>query len=93
MRKPDSISKTKSRIIALVLLLLSHSTLIMSQQPTHYPKANEPVPWTLGNILIYIGGPILLFLVYYYYRKREKRKAEEKNKASASAKATTDGGG
>ena len=60
--------------ISLTILFSFIYLVTYAQQPTHYPEANEPIQWTLGNILVYIGGPVLLFIVYYYYRKWEKKK-------------------
>ncbi len=69
-----NISNTIYRGMAVIILFISQAAVIFAQEPTHYPDANEPIPPTLINILIYIGTPILLFVIYYQYRKREKKK-------------------
>lgn len=58
---------------AIALLLLSAS-VAYAQQPTHYPSGGGPVSPALINILIFIGGPILLYLGYRYYRKKSGKK-------------------
>ena len=60
--------------LALVVMLISQAAELLAQQPTHYPDDHEPIPPTLINILVFIGGPILLFVIYYYFRKREKKR-------------------
>lgn len=75
--------KTIINKVFLTALFVILPVIALAQQPTHYPKANEPIPWTLGNILLYIGGPIILFFIYYFFRRREKKKRmEEKNRKS-----------
>ena len=61
-------------LIAVVVMFISQATVALAQEPTHYPDEHEPIPPTLINILIFIGGPIFLFVIYYYFRKREKRR-------------------
>lgn len=76
MKGIKKISNTLRGLTALILMFLGHVTLALAQQPTHYPDDHGPIPPTLINILIFIGGPILLFIIYYYYRKRDKKKKE-----------------
>lgn len=80
----DKISKIIYRSLGIVMLFISQTVVAMSQQPTHYPDEHEPIPPTLINILIFIGGPLLLFVIYWHYRKRHKKKGE----AASSVKAT-----
>ena len=70
--------KSIIRKISTAVSLLLINIMTFAQQPTHYPKANDPIPWTIGNIIVYIGGPILLFVLYYYYRRWDKKKRLEK---------------
>ncbi|MEA1887816.1 MAG: hypothetical protein U9N72_11470 [Bacteroidota bacterium] len=84
----DRISKIIYRSLGFIMLFISQAVVALAQQPTHYPDEHEPIPPTVINILIFIGGPILLFVIYWHYRKREKKKVEAE--ASASAKATAD---
>ncbi|MCF8221496.1 MAG: hypothetical protein K9J25_00005 [Bacteroidales bacterium] len=78
--------RTKSKIRNTIKVLYAAFTVIITQvavyaqQPTHYPGDNDPIPPTLVNILIYIGGPLLLFLAYYYFNKKEKKKREDRRK-------------
>lgn len=60
--------------IVMFLMFISQATGVLAQQPTHYPDEHDPIPPTLINILVFIGGPIILFVIYYYYKKREKNK-------------------
>ena len=64
--------------MVVIIFIISQFSVIFAQEPTHYPDANEPIPPTLINILIYLGGPILLFVIYYNFMKREKKKKESK---------------
>ncbi|MFO7852374.1 MAG: hypothetical protein ACQERS_13600 [Bacteroidota bacterium] len=82
----DKISKIFYRSIGFLILFISQTVLALAQQPTHYPDEHEPIPPTLINILIFIGGPILLFVIYWHYRKRHKKKAD----TAASVKAKED---
>ncbi|MBN1387005.1 MAG: hypothetical protein JW965_01075 [Bacteroidales bacterium] len=75
------------RVLAVVVMFVGQVVAVMAQQPTHYPDEHEPIPPTLINILIYIGGPILLFVIYYYYRKWEKKKASANARTTADRKA------
>ncbi|MFN2380171.1 MAG: hypothetical protein ABR519_08175 [Bacteroidales bacterium] len=50
------------------------ASVAYSQQPTHYPSGGEPVSPALINILIFIGGPILLYLGYRYYKNKSGKK-------------------
>lgn len=61
------------------MLMLAYSAATLAQQPTHYPDEHEPIPLTVGNVLLYIVTPIVIFLIYYYYRKSEKKKREKEN--------------
>jgi hypothetical protein len=96
MKKRNKISKTIYRILVAMIMLSSQVSHTLAQEPSFYPDENEPIPPTVVNILIYIGGPLLLFVIYYYYRKWEKKKASSsgkptevrKAKAPSSAKAT-----
>lgn len=72
----DKISKIIYRSLGIVMLFISQTVVAMAQQPTHYPDEHEPIPPTLINILIFIGGPLLLFVIYWHYRKRHKKKGE-----------------
>ena len=73
-----NISSTIYRVLAVIILFISQAAVATAQQPTHYPDEHEPIPPTIINILIYIGGPILLFVIYYYYNKSQKKKRQEK---------------
>jgi hypothetical protein len=64
---------------AAVILMLAYSAATLAQQPTHYSGENEPIPLTVGNVLLYIVTPIILFLIYYNYRKSQKKKREKEN--------------
>lgn len=77
MKKMNNISKTIYRTLAAMIILSSQVSHTLAQEPSFYPDENEPIPPTVVNILIYIGGPILLFVIYYYFRKREKDKASK----------------
>jgi len=66
--------------LAAITLLLIQASAVFSQQPTHYPDEHEPIPLTVGNVLLYIVTPVALFLIYYFYRRRKKRELQEKNK-------------
>lgn len=68
------ISYSTYMLMALIVMFINQVTEVMAQQPTHYPDDHEPIPPTLINIIVFIGGPILLFVIYYYFRKREKKK-------------------
>ena len=78
MKESIKISTILRRIMVVIIFIISQFSVIFAQEPTHYPDANEPIPPTLINILIYLGGPILLFVIYYNFRKREKKKKEAK---------------
>jgi type IV secretory pathway VirB2 component (pilin) len=67
-------TKEIRRGLAAVALLLLSSAVTFAQQPTHYPSGGEPVSPALINILIFIGGPLLLYLGYRYYRKKSGKK-------------------
>jgi hypothetical protein len=77
MKKRDKIYRTIYTVLAAMIMLSSQVAKAMAQEPSFYPDENEPIPPTVVNILIYIGGPILLFVIYYYFRKREKDKANK----------------
>ncbi|HDZ40113.1 MAG TPA: hypothetical protein ENH59_00300 [Bacteroidetes bacterium] len=77
MKRIKKISIEAFRGLAVIMMFIIQSGLILAQQPTHYPDDHGPIPPTLINILIFIGGPILLFIIYYYYRKRDKKKKKE----------------
>ena len=68
------ISYSTYMLLSLVVMFISQATVVLAQQPTHYPDDHEPIPPTLINILVFIGGPILLFVIYYYFRKRERKR-------------------
>jgi hypothetical protein len=72
----------------MLIFFTSQAILTFAQQPTHYPDDHGPIPPTLINILIFVGGPILLFIIYYHYRKRDKvrKEAEKEMKARMKAK-------
>ena len=74
--------------LALLIFFISQAALTIAQQPTHYPDDHGPIPPTLINILIFVGGPILLFIIYYHFRKRDKirREAEKQMKAKMEAR-------
>ena len=78
MKKMKNISNTIYRGMAVIILFISQAAATIAQQPTHYPDEHEPIPPTIINILIYIGGPILIFVIYYYYNKSQKKKRHEK---------------
>jgi len=59
-------------ILGTVLFLLP-GNLLSGQQPTDYPSGGEPFTPTLGNILVYIGGPVLMYLIYRWYKRRKTR--------------------
>lgn len=61
---------------AAIMLMLAYSAAALAQQPTHYPDEHEPIPLTVGNVLLYIVAPIALFLIYYFYRKSQKKKRD-----------------
>ncbi len=65
--------------ISLTAIFLLTAIITLAQQPTHYPDEHEPIPLTVGNVLLYIVTPIVLFLIYYYYRKSQKKKREKEN--------------
>lgn len=67
------------RVLAVLVLLMLMKVGLYAQQPTHYPGEHEPIQPTLVNLLIFVGGPILLFVIYYYYRKRQKAKSRERD--------------
>jgi hypothetical protein len=73
MKQIKRTEEIRKGLAAVALLLLSASATY-SQQPTHYPSGGEPVSPALINILIFIGGPILLYLGYRYYRKKSGKK-------------------
>jgi zinc transporter ZupT len=51
----------------------------LAQSPTHYPSGNDPVDFTLVNILVYIVAPILMVIIYLWYRRYlYKKKQSEK---------------
>lgn len=68
------------RVLAVITLFLMQASALYSQQPTHYPDEHEPIPLTVGNVLLYIVTPVALFLIYYFYRRRKKRELQEKKK-------------
>ncbi|MDT8400306.1 MAG: hypothetical protein RQ743_01315 [Bacteroidales bacterium] len=74
---------------AMIMIFIIQSGVTLAQQPTHYPDEHEPIPPTLVNILVYIGGPILLFIIYYYFRKRKRKKIRDQAKAEIKAKTST----
>jgi hypothetical protein len=73
MKQLNRIAEISKGWAAVALLFLSASAAY-SQQPTHYPSGGEPVSPALINILIFIGGPILLYLGFRYYRKKPGKK-------------------
>jgi hypothetical protein len=84
----NKILESISMRLAMIIFLISQAVLTFAQQPTHYPDDHGPIPPTLINILIFVGGPILLFIIYYHFRKRDKirREAEKQMKAKMEAK-------
>ncbi len=75
----ESIVNKLYKKVSAVILMLTYSAAILAQQPTHYPDEHEPIPLTVGNVLLYIVAPIAIFLIYYFYRKSEKKKREKEN--------------
>jgi len=83
MRSKSKLRNIIKELFIVVTVFITHSA-VYAQQPTHYPGDNDPIPPTLVNILIYVGGPLLLFLAYYYFTKKEKKKREERRKDEAT---------
>ena len=83
MRTKSKIRNTIKGLYAVFTVFI-FQVAVYAQQPTHYPGENDPIPPTLVNILIYIGGPLVLFLAYYYFNKKEKKKREERRKDEAT---------
>ena len=90
MKGINNILNSILRLLVITLLFISQHVIGYAQQPSSYPGENEPVPPTLVNLLVYIGGPILLFIIYYYFRKREKKKRISRAKASSPDKSRED---
>lgn len=74
-----SIAYILYRKASAIMLMLAWSAAVLAQQPTHYPDEHEPIPLTVGNVLLYIVAPIAIFLIYYFYRKSQKKKREKEN--------------
>lgn len=82
MKQRISIYRNTGLKILIILLFLAGSYhYLLSQTPTHYPTKGDPIEFDLVNILVYIGGPLLLLGLYLWrrnvWKKRRRRRNEE----------------
>jgi len=64
--------------ILLILLTAMPFLQLIAQIPREVPGPNDPIDFThLPNVLLYIGGPILMVIVFILWRRSKNKKQED----------------